>query len=260
MTVATNTALRRVEHHMGTAITLAGDRISGELADDFFARISHLERMLSRFLPDSDLSRLADGRVGLDEVDHSVREVLTRCADLRVRTDGWFDHQPRREGRDATLPVLDPNAFAKGWVVEQAAMELRLAGVPEFFVNAGGDVLVRRPHPYRVGIQHPFEPDAVVAVLELAEGAVATSGRYERGEHIRGSDDRRVVSATVVGPDLGESDALATAVIATGQPVPGWWDRFAARRALLTVTSDERIHWRLPDHDTLTHRTCRLVG
>jgi len=253
--VGTNTDFRRVGHHMGTAITLAGRRIDDELADGFFRRIGDLELVLSRFLPESDLSRLADGRVGLDDVDWAVREVLNRCVDLRRRTDGWFDHEPVRS-------LLDPNALAKGWIVEQAALELRLAGVPEFFVNAGGDVLVHRPHPsnpYRVGVQHPQEPEAVVAVLDVSDGAVATSGTYERGEHIRGAEDGRVLSATVVGPELGECDALATAVFAAGLPVPDWWERFSARHSLLTVTADNRIHWRTPEGGTLARRTCRLV-
>ncbi len=34
--------------------------------------------------------------------------------------------------------------------------------------------------PWRIGIQHPREPAGVVATVELAEGAVATSGDYER--------------------------------------------------------------------------------
>jgi thiamine biosynthesis lipoprotein len=241
---------------MGTAITLAGRRLDDESADRFFRRIRDLELVLSRFLPESDLSRLADGRVGLDDVDWAVREVLTRCIDLRHRTDGWFDHEPGRS-------LLDPDALAKGWIVEQAALELRVAGVPEFFVNAGGDVLVHRPHPsnpYRVGVQHPREPEAVVAVLEVTDGAVATSGTYERGDHIRGGDNGRVLSATVAGPELGECDALVTAVFAAGQPVPGWWERFSARHSLLTVTADDRIHWRTPTAGTPARRTCRLAG
>ena len=234
-----------VEHHMGTAITLAGRGIDDDLVAAFFGRIRHLERLLSRFRPDSDLTLLAEGRAAVDDVDRSVREVLARCADLRSRTDRWFDHEPRRADGGPAPRVLDTDGFAKGWIVEQAALELRLAGVPEFFVNAGGDVVVHGPwrtKPYRIGIQHPLRPTALVEVLEVADGAVATSATYERGEHIRGVHDRQIVSATVVGPELGEADALATAVFAAGRTVPEWWDRFEPHHSLLTVTSAGRVH------------------
>ena len=216
--------------------------------------------ILSRFLHDSDLSRLADGRLSLDEADRSVREVLTRCADLRRSTDGSFEFEPRRHRGDPSLPLLDPNAFAKGWIVQEAAAELRLAGAAEYFVNAGGDMLVHRPHPsnpYRVGIQQPSADDPVVAVLEVLSGAVATSGTYERGAHIRGARGE-LASVTVVGPDLGEADGLATAVFAGGLVVPPWWPRAADDFGLLTVTNDRELRWLPPTSDSLTRRNFLL--
>ena len=57
-------------------------------------------------------------------------------------------------------------------------------------------------------------------MLELRDGAVATSGAYERGQHIvdprTGRPPRGVLSVTVVGPDLGTADAYATAAFALG--------------------------------------------
>ena len=53
--------------------------------------------------------------------------------------------------------------------------------------------------------------------------AIATSGTYERGEHIVDPFTRArrtaVASATVTGPDLGLADALATALCAGGAEV-----------------------------------------
>ena len=39
--------------------------------------------------------------------------------------------------------------------------------------------------PWRVGIRHPWEADKLSWVLALTDGAVATSGTYERGDHVR---------------------------------------------------------------------------
>src|SRR5207249_5369376 len=94
-----------------------------------------------------------------------------------------------------------------------------------------------RGHPsdaehWRVGIQHPWERDRVAAVLAVADGAVATSGRYERGDHVlspaTGLPALDLASVTVVGPDLGIADAYATAAVVLG---PAEGVRWLATRA-----------------------------
>jgi thiamine biosynthesis lipoprotein len=242
---------RWVEHHMSTAVTLGGIGIDDAAAERFFDRIRHLEALLSRFRPDSEISRIAAGELDLDAADPAVRQVLTRCELLRHLTGGDFDHEPRRRSGRPGDPVLDVNALAKGWIIEEAAMPLRLSGA-EFFVNAGGDVLVTPrsgDRPWRVGVQHPADRRAVLGVLELAGGAVATSGSYARGTHIRSRTPTPLVSVTVVGPDLGEADALSTAVYASGQSPPAWWDGIDPAYGLLTVDTGSGVRWippRLP--------------
>jgi thiamine biosynthesis lipoprotein len=55
---------------------------------------------------------------------------------------------------------------------------------------------------------------------------VATSGAYERGEHIRnpltGRDPEGLVSVTIVGPSLTLADAYATAAFAMGSSGLAW--------------------------------------
>jgi thiamine biosynthesis lipoprotein len=222
-------AVRVVEHHLGTAITLHVHDAPDMAVADFFATVAHLETVLSRFLPDSEISRLAAGELCFDDASPVVREVMTECERLRIATEGCFDHQPRLRSGDDGDPLLDPNAFAKGWIIEQACLRLKMAGVKSFFANAGGDIVTGGPPPgrsgWRVGIQHPDNPEAVLDVIEVHDVAVATSGTYERGDHIRsvpGLDPLK--SVTVIGPELGQADALATAVFASGEGMPSWWD------------------------------------
>lgn len=250
--------IRRVEYKLGTALTLAAltnnDRAGDELADTFFDRIDELEALLSRFRPDSQLSRVADGRLDLDDADPAVREVLSRCCQLRRLTRGSFEHEPRRASGNPGDPVLDPNALAKGWIIDRAAMSLRAsraAKLSEYFINAGGDVIVRRhqnAQPWRIGVRHPRQADAVVGVLELTTGAIATSGTYERGDHIRllSEDGPTLTSVSVVGPELAQADALATAVFASGEVEPPWWADVDQTYGLLTITVDDRLRWRPP--------------
>ncbi|HEX7497126.1 MAG TPA: FAD:protein FMN transferase, partial [Candidatus Limnocylindrales bacterium] len=79
---------------------------------------------------------------------------------------------------------------------------------------------------WRVGIRHPFIADRLAAVLEVRDGAVATSGAYERGEHIRnpltGLAPEGLLSVTIVGPSLTLADAYATAAFAMGSSGLAW--------------------------------------
>lgn len=79
---------------------------------------------------------------------------------------------------------LDFGGFGKEYAADRAATLLIEAGVRHGFVNLGGDIRVVGPRadgtPWRFGIAHPRATDATIASVELAEGALATSGDYER--------------------------------------------------------------------------------
>ena len=245
MTGVTSDGVRRVEHHLGTAITLHVHDAPDETIDDFFATVAQLETVLSRFRSDSEISRLAAGTLSFDDASPVVREVITECERLRVVTRGCFDHQPRLRSGDDRDPVLDSNAFAKGWIIEQACLRLKMAGVRSFFANAGGDIVTGAPPPgrpgWRVGIQHPDDAAAVFDVITVHDVAVATSGTYERGDHIRSAEGiNPLTSVTVIGPDLGQADALATAVFASGEKMPNWWDSDGPY-ALVVVDHHNRV-------------------
>jgi FAD:protein FMN transferase len=91
-------------------------------------------------------------------------------------------------------------------------------------------VIVRgEPEPgrrWRIGLRHPHDPQAVSAVVEVGDMAVATSGSYERGDHIldarRGEPSRGLVSLTVAGPRMTVADAYATAAFAMGTQGIAW--------------------------------------
>ena len=255
MSTASVAGMRRVEHHMGTAISLQTASAPADAADRFFAEIGLLEAKFSRFRHDSEVMRLERGELALDDASPQVREVLVRCEALRSSTGGAFDHRPIVDRHE----LLDPNAFAKGWIIEQAVLHLQFAGVSSYFVNAGGDVVVGTPPPGRtswhVGITHPGDRAAVFATVDLAGAAVATSGRYERGNHIRCTthpgqhplaatvaNGDELASVSVVGPELATADALATAVFASGEPRPSWWDHDSPY-GIIAATASGRVRY-----------------
>lgn len=203
---------------MGFPVSLRVDDpdVPEQAADAVFAWLREVDARFSPFRHDSEVSRLDRGEV--TRVSAELREVLDLCEEYRVATGGAFD--VRLPGRR-----LDPCAVVKGWSVQRAAQLLRAAGARRFCLNAGGDV-VTAGGPWRVGVRHPEDAGRLCAVLEVADGAVATSARYERGDHIvdgrTGRPATGLLGVTVVAPTLTEADAVATAAFAMGAEGVGW--------------------------------------
>jgi thiamine biosynthesis lipoprotein len=203
--------------------------------DAAFAWLRFVDATFSTYRPDSEVCRLDRGELVPGDAHPLVREVLGRCERLRARTGGYFD--AHAAGR------LDPSGLVKGWAVDRAAALLGEAGARRFCVNAGGDVVVRGG-PWRVGVRHPRECDRLAAVLSLTDAAVATSGAYERGEHIVDPLTRRpargALSVTVLGRDLATADAYATAAFAMGERGPAWTARLRGCGAM-TILAGDRV-------------------
>ncbi len=232
-----------VEHVMGTAVTIdvrGGPPPPGAI-DEFVRSLHEVDAVFSPYRPESAVCRFGRGELRLADAPADLRWVVEQCEVLRDATGGFFD--ARATGG------FDPSALVKGWAVQRAADRLRVAGVTDFCVTAGGDVATRGEaepgEPWRVGIRHPRQPAAVAAVVEARHGlAVATSGAYERGEHILVPGTRRpprgVLSVTVTGPDLGTADAYATAAFAMGLDGPRWTLGLGAYQAM-TILADDTV-------------------
>jgi FAD:protein FMN transferase len=236
--------VRHVEHVMGTVVSieLADDLEPAVLEDmigDVCAWLHEVDQRFSTFKPDSEVNRFQRRELALDDCSADMRHVLDACADLWRSTEGYFDAY-------ASGP-LDPSGYVKGWSVEVASARLVAAGSTRHFINAGGDIRMRglsaEGGPWRVGIRHPWEADKLCWVLTLTDGAVATSGNYERGDHVRnprtGRPARGLRSVTVVGPDLALADAYATAGFAMGEAGIAWLAKRAADGYDSAVVTDD---------------------
>jgi thiamine biosynthesis lipoprotein len=202
-----------------------------------WAWLHEVDARFSTYRSDSEIRRLDSGDLTLEDAHPDVRSVLDACAHLRRLTRGAFDTR-------AAGGVLDPSAYVKGWALQRAAERLAADGVQDFSLTGGGDVVVRGG-AWRVGIQHPHDRTAVAAVVALSDGAIATSGAYERGDHIREPTTGRaatgVLSATVTGPDLGFADALSTAVFVMGADGPAWTLGLRGGYEAMTILDDGTV-------------------
>lgn len=111
--------------------------------------------------------------------DDAALEATTRLVDWAgVEWDGHSIRLPRR-GME-----IDFGGIGKEYAADRAAAICIEHGIRHGLVNLAGDVRVLGPQPegtpWRIGIVHPRRPGATIAGLELAAGAVATSGDYER--------------------------------------------------------------------------------
>lgn len=223
--------------------------------DDAVAWFHDVDRRFSPFLDTSEVTRVGTGALALEDASPDVRAMFTLADEVRDRSGGAFD--PRHHRPDGRR---DPTGVVKGWSVDEAIATLRFAGARNLQVVAGGDlVAVGEPapgEPWRIGVRHPALEACVAAVLRVRDLAVATSGTYERGEHIvdgrTGEPARGLRSLTVVGPALALADAYATAGFAMGEPGIAWVARQPGYGAL-GITDDERIVW-TPVVDDLLER------
>ena len=107
-----------------------------------------------------------------------IEQLLTRV--------GW--HRLRWEAPRLVFPVagmsLDLGGVVKEYAADRAASLARGLGIRHGIVNLGGDIRIVGPHPdgtpWRIGIQHPREPNAILRAIELTQGGMASSGDYAR--------------------------------------------------------------------------------
>jgi thiamine biosynthesis lipoprotein len=241
-----------------------------QLVEDVFKEVERIDRLMSTYIEDSrisEINRLAaqEPVVAGDELFLIIR----RSLDISVLTLGAFDitydsvgqhydFRNRQRPDDETVAQerqlidfrfveLDQAAgtvrfreqgvrinlggIAKGYVVERGVDILRMRGVQNAIVSAGGDSRLlgdRRGRPWMVGIRDPRNDGQVAISVPLENEAISTSGDYERyfeeGDvryhHIiqpsTGEPASGVHSATVFGPDAVITDALSTSVFVMG--------------------------------------------
>ncbi len=247
------------------------DPVQGQhLVEQVFAEARRIDLLMSTYIDDSRISdinrRGADEPV---IAGNELFRLIQRSLDISVLTRGAFDityesvgqhydfrtrRRPDQTTVDASRLLIDYRlveldqamgtvafaakgvrinlgGIAKGYVVERGVDLLRMAGVRNGIVTAGGDSRLlgdRRGVPWKVGIRDPRVDGEVAMTLPLADEAISTSGDYERYfeengvryHHIispsTGDPASGVRSATVFGPDAVLTDALSTSVFVMG--------------------------------------------
>ena len=215
--------LRRIHPVMGTMVSFdvrvgGAERKAALIAlARACARLDRADAVFSTWKPNSPMNLLRRNAISLEAAPPEVTTVLELCSSARELSGGWFDPWAMPGG-------VDPTGLVKGWAAQQALAELRAAGVSAAMVSAGGDLATfGGPEPgsaWRIGVRDPWSSTGLACILD-SPGAVATSGCYERGDHVidphTGLAGTRCASATVAGPELWLADALATGLLVAGE-------------------------------------------
>lgn len=122
--------------------------------------------------------------------------------------------------------------IGKGYAAEMAKAVMKKNGVTSGIVNASGDLAAWgcQPNgkPWTVGIVHPDLAGQPFSYMSVTDGAVATSGNYEKFVIIDGKKYshtidpktglpvRGIKSVTIISPNAEICDALATPVTILG--------------------------------------------
>lgn len=111
----------------------------------------------------------------------------------------------KRSGMGVTL-----DGIAKGYIVDRASELLSRHGIPNHLINAGGDIRTSGSgageKPWTVAVEDPRKKGAYPDIIEMRDGAIATSGNYEVYY------DREKMFHHIVNPRNGLSPALCTSV------------------------------------------------
>ena len=248
---------------MGTDVELFGEPAGFELVECEFER---LEGLLSRFRPESELSRL--NRTGLLEAGPDLLRVVGLALAARDRTHGLFDPSVHdavvAAGYDRSFELLttprpgpparcdgavtiaggtirlasgvrlDLGGIGKGYAVDRSVRILGAFGPT--LVNAGGDMACLGGS-WPIGVETPGAP----LTIALERGALATSGsdrrRWAGGHHLidprTGSPaDSPYLRVTVAAPSAVEAEVLAKAIYLGAHP---------AGAATVLIGHDDRV-------------------
>lgn len=206
--------MRQVAHIMGTAVSLdiPGCK-SPQAFEEVFERLREVDERFSPYKLGSEVSLFRDSK--LPKPSAEFEEIMAACEGWQQKTDGYFSAW--------AAGVYDPSGYVKGWAIARAAEVARKSGYNTFCLGIGGDVLAASDwgKVWNIGIQNPFDRTRIVKKLQIKNGAVATSGNYERGAHIINPKTKEPTGfwagITVSGTDIITADVLATACFAAGK-------------------------------------------
>lgn len=205
---------------------------------------------------DAELFQLIERAIGISKLTDGAFDISYASMDKIWKFDGSMTAMPTEEEIAASVSKvgyrnieLDKEkstvflklqgmkigfgAIGKGYAADKAKDLLIAKGVPSGIINASGDMNTwgkqANGNQWKVAITNPMDKNKVFALLPISNGAVVTSGNYEKYVTFNGKlythiiDPRTgypssgIISVTVFAPKAELADALATSVFVMGK-------------------------------------------
>ena len=205
---------------------------------------------------DVELFQLIERAIGISQLTDGAFDISYASMDKIWQFDGRMVQMPSEEKIRLSVSkvgfqniVLDKTestvylklegmkigfgGIGKGYAADKTKALLISKGVPAGIINASGDMNTWGKQPngseWKVAITNPMDKNKAFALLPITNGAVVTSGNYEkyvnfdgkRYTHIidprSGYPSSGIISVTVFAPKAELADALATSVFVMGK-------------------------------------------
>ena len=289
----TRNSIRRARPLLGTFVEIAAaDAARSDMEgaiEAAFAAVAQVHRLMSFHDQESDVSRL-NRAAGMRTiaVHPWTYQVIETALELHRSSGGAFDITVApvlqnlgvlpRTGNDmqsiATaantsevielLPgqcvrfrhhgvTIDLGGIAKGFAVDRAIEVLYDRGVARGLVNAGGDLAAFGVQQEAIHIRDPRDPSRLMCQVEIANAALASSGRpFDPLQSIDNQGSavidpmtqapvRAIAGATVLAPSCMIADALTKIVMIAGENATDLLERHKASALVVPSSGEIRV-------------------
>lgn len=202
------------------------------------------------------------GFIDLDEQDSSPDTIPSEEEILEAKDLLCFDRLLIENGT-VTIPAGGKISFgsvAKGFASDAVSAVLKEQGVSSAILSLGGNIQTigdTKPDgtSWNVSIQDPNDLSAYIGYVTTGEGAVVTSGSYQRYYEVDGKiyhhiidphtgypADNDLLSVTILTPSGTLADSLSTAMFVLGEEgAVEFWRSQAEDFQMILITKDNRI-------------------
>ncbi len=205
---------------------------------------------------DREVFELAQRALKLSEITNGGFDVSFAAMDRIWKFDGSMTEMPSAEAIKKSVEkvgykniILDSvqstiflklkgmkigfGALGEGYATDKCRSMMIEKGVPAGIINGSGDMSTWGKQPngkdWKIGITNPFHPEKILTAIPLKEGAVTTSGSYEKFVVFNGKRYSHIInpatgypaaglcSITVFGPNAETANGLSTSMMVLGQ-------------------------------------------
>jgi thiamine biosynthesis lipoprotein len=180
---------------------------------EVFDYLHTIDEKFSTYRQDSEVSMFNRNELTQDELSAEVKYVYDQCTITTKKTKGYFNAH--------YADSFDPSGYVKAWAMAHVATMITQCGYSTYLVNIAGDMIAAGDEKvWTIAIQDPWHNDNSLGVVALYNQTIATSGTYQRGDHIINpftkNADTDLISVSIYGRNIITADVYATTCIAMG--------------------------------------------